>query len=387
MMSSTEPGLYPRILRIPRSDVPESYVLAHITRIRSTPLDLNITATEGENPYTGTVRQSSLKGLRAKNYQGDDEEWVQIVSHVFGQLEESAEKVGSLYGIESSASIIDANDDDDKELVITIRKRVQNITQRLGSVTLKQNDQQAIQLFDWSGIIAVRAKTLEQRFTSLLAHYRSAEDTIKQLNKQLEEFVSARVQHEEELIVNFVQILNQKKLKIRNQQRLLSSAKVDHVKVSEIQDATSDQHLRLSRNNRASKRTAGEMTDDESESEDGFEKMELDKAVGFSNTEEGNETDDSQTSTPQPLEAGDSAIDEGSLVPSVPASSGDEWHKLEHRRPTNRPVMKEPVPPPPRRELPFTRKAQTAVEEQKAQTLRQRDTAEQTGGETDDDEL
>ncbi|KAE8335591.1 hypothetical protein BDV24DRAFT_143552 [Aspergillus arachidicola] len=226
---SSEFGLSPQVLRITRSDDPESYVLVHITRAGSSLVDLNVTATEGENPYSGTVRKSHLHDFRSKNYEGNDEEWAQIVSHVFGQLDESAAKV-KLCGIESSASVIDASDAEDKELVITIRKRIQTITQRLGSVTLRQDDQQAIQLFDWAGIATLRAYTIEERFASLLARYRSAENTIRQLNKQLEEFVSAKTQHEEQLVVNFVQLLNEKKLKIRNQQRLLASAKVDREK-------------------------------------------------------------------------------------------------------------------------------------------------------------
>lgn len=51
---SSEFGLSPRVLRITRSDVPESYVLVHITRAGSSLVDLNVTATEGENPYSGT---------------------------------------------------------------------------------------------------------------------------------------------------------------------------------------------------------------------------------------------------------------------------------------------------------------------------------------------
>lgn len=51
---SSELGLSPRVLRIPRTDDPESYVLVHITRTSSSLVDLNIIATEGENPYIGT---------------------------------------------------------------------------------------------------------------------------------------------------------------------------------------------------------------------------------------------------------------------------------------------------------------------------------------------
>lgn len=50
---STESPQSPRVLRIPRSDEQESYVLLQVSRSRSAALDLDIAATEGENPYTG----------------------------------------------------------------------------------------------------------------------------------------------------------------------------------------------------------------------------------------------------------------------------------------------------------------------------------------------
>lgn len=39
-----------QILRVPRTDEPDSYVLLQVTKSRS---DLAVVATEGENPYTG----------------------------------------------------------------------------------------------------------------------------------------------------------------------------------------------------------------------------------------------------------------------------------------------------------------------------------------------
>lgn len=68
---------------------------------------------------------------------------------------------------------------------------------------------------------------LEQRLSRLQQQYRAADNTIKQLNKQFEDFITAKCRHEEQLMTNFTQVLNQKKLKIRNQQRLLASAKID----------------------------------------------------------------------------------------------------------------------------------------------------------------
>jgi hypothetical protein len=64
----------------------------------------------------------------------------------------------------------------------------------------------------------------------LTNRYRVAENTIQKLNEQLEDLLRAKDHHETQLVVNFAQLLNEKKLKVRNQQRLLASATVDPAK-------------------------------------------------------------------------------------------------------------------------------------------------------------
>jgi hypothetical protein len=66
--------------------------------------------------------------------------------------------------------------------------------------------------------------------TSLTDRYRTAEDTIAKLTQQLADLMQAKTQHENQMIANFAQLLNEKKLKIRNQQRLLASATADPAK-------------------------------------------------------------------------------------------------------------------------------------------------------------
>lgn len=140
----------PRVLRIQRSDEPEAFVLVHVSHTGPAPLDLMLTATEGESPYISfgryihvpgmmllttptdaqsAVKQSRLKDLRAKNYQGTDEEWSRIVSLVLGHASVSVDESGWSSGVEALASI-SGSGDEDKEIVITIRKRVQAITVR-----------------------------------------------------------------------------------------------------------------------------------------------------------------------------------------------------------------------------------------------------------------
>lgn len=71
------------------------------------------------------VKQSRLKDLRAKNYQGSEDEWTNIMTFVLGQ---SAPTDGlDSAGLEVVANI-SGSDQENKELTITIRKRVQSIT-------------------------------------------------------------------------------------------------------------------------------------------------------------------------------------------------------------------------------------------------------------------
>lgn len=53
MLTMSTESQSPRVLQIPRSDEQESHVLLQVSRPRSAALDLDIAATEGENPYTG----------------------------------------------------------------------------------------------------------------------------------------------------------------------------------------------------------------------------------------------------------------------------------------------------------------------------------------------
>lgn len=120
------------------------------------------------------------------------------------------------------------------------------------------------------------------------------------------------------------------------------------------------------------------MNQEESEGEDGFETMEVDQVKNQDRGAE-QETDDEQTSTPEPLEdEGDGTTDDESAPSPVENGKKDDGAQ---KPSINRLPLKEPAAPPPRRELPFTR-----VPEQK-ETRRTEVDAESTDGETDDDEL
>ncbi|KAL1958337.1 hypothetical protein VTO42DRAFT_4654 [Malbranchea cinnamomea] len=385
------------ILRIPRSDSEEDFVLVQITSRSSSNLDLKLVATEGEVPYVGSLKGSQIGKLRAKTYKGSDEEWSNILSHVFLQREPSTDSSeGWKSGLEVVAAV-KSGDEDEKEIVITFRKRIDSITQRLGAVTLKQDDDQAIQLFDWTGTAVGRANDLANEITNLKAKYRQAEETIHQLTSQLEDLIQAKNEHEDQLIAKFAKLLNEKKLKIRNQQRLLATAKIDSEKLAQLEAADAGKKHRKPDASRKSKRKAEEELPTESQSEDSFDTMEVDTKAEDEVDNEATASEPERESTPQPLEDETASEDEEEIAaPSSPPPSkkSDSTSKQEEneapsqsasqRVPPTRspraPAARPTSSPPPRRELPFARR--------KANPPPAKEPAPESGdGTTSDDEL
>jgi peptidoglycan hydrolase CwlO-like protein len=76
----------------------------------------------------------------------------------------------------------------------------------------------------------IRSMELENDITALTAKYETAMDSIRRLTSQLDDLTVAKEKHEEELLAKCVLLLNEKKSKVRNQQRLLATAKIDPTK-------------------------------------------------------------------------------------------------------------------------------------------------------------
>lgn len=71
-----------------------------------------------------TVKQANLKALRSKSYQGSEDEWFQIIRFILGQSTTADETW--LSGLEATATVKES--EEEEEIIITIRKRVQDIT-------------------------------------------------------------------------------------------------------------------------------------------------------------------------------------------------------------------------------------------------------------------
>ncbi|ODH30952.1 hypothetical protein ACO22_03519 [Paracoccidioides brasiliensis] len=406
------------LLRIKRSDSPGDYILVHVTRPGTEDLDLKLVATEGEAPYRASVKSVQVNKLRAKNYHGGDDEWTGILAYALGQRQSTSVPEEHKAGLKVVAAVKQDEDDESRnEIVITLMKRIDTITQRLGTIALKQDDDQAIQLFDWTGIAISRAEGLENQLLSLTAKYTAAESTISKLNAQLQELIKEKAQHDDQLIAKFSQLLNEKKLKIRNQQRLLAMARIDgdkgavHILLKlfcKFWTCSLNVHpanppyaptIESSVRQRHPKRKAPELSIS-SESEDGFDTMDVDQGgnpatnksttTTNSNNNNNNNTNDtsavnpdaeddlSSTSerqdTPDPLEDEDEETateDEMDPPQSPPAPAAPAATAVSDGRkrgacasskqplassPTTRTAREPMTGPPPRRELPFVRR-------------------------------
>lgn len=151
--------------------------------------------------------------------------------------------------------------------------------------------------------------------------------------------------------------------------------------VSEADIADAESSPSSTKRNRRSKRTAQEIGADESGSAAGFEDMEIDKSRDGNIPEGGNETEDGQQSTPQPSEEedGTTADEEPNLLQIKGREGTQKLESTAQRR-------KAPEVPPPRRELPFTRKTQGGKGTD-TQVSRAKNDLVDTAGDTDDDEL
>ncbi|KAK4165029.1 hypothetical protein QBC43DRAFT_41708 [Cladorrhinum sp. PSN259] len=204
------------IIRVPRTDEEGSFVLGEVTPSgTSKPLNVKFVATEGDEPYVVKLRHDRIGELRATNSPCSPEEWETILKSFLLRGE-------PVEGIEAGAEATLK-----KKLVITIRRRVAGINQRLGALTLDWKEDEAIQLFDWCGAVAQEREKLKTQAITQTATMSDLKSRIADLRKELEELAEAKKEREAELLEKFCDLLNEKKVKIREQQKLLNSANVD----------------------------------------------------------------------------------------------------------------------------------------------------------------
>ena len=118
----------------------------------------------------------------------------------------------------------------DTHLTLAFRKNISGIHQRLGEISLKIDEKEDPNLVAWVQTATTRAGLLDEQVSSLQEKFDEQSEVIKRLELHFEELSKASKEHEETLLQKCCELLNEKKGKIRDQQRLLAVAKIDPAK-------------------------------------------------------------------------------------------------------------------------------------------------------------
>ena len=321
------------------------------------------------------MRQRKLKDLRSKSFQGDSEEWETILKHIFG-VESSPSSSPATQDLQVVAEI--SGDDPDQTITIILRKRIQQISQRLGSFELQQNDDEEVQLFDWTAQAVQDAQSQTAQVERLKTNLDSAKSTIITLEAKLGELVKLKSEQDGQMLAQFAALVNEKKLKIRNQQRILSSAKIDRKALKGLERAAVEEEGEHSKPISIRKRKATASV--ESSEDNAFDTMDVDEGNegGLRSRDDFHaDTESDRASTPE-QETADEQSEPEDPEPKQNRSSSSQAKQSRQRSKQSSKKDDEPAtkkdhqmrqavkkneeaspspPPPPRRDLPFNRSA------------------------------
>lgn len=355
------------ILRLRRTDAQHEYVLLHVAHSEQKPLDLKLVGTEHAQLFHASLKESNVNNLQSSHFTGNLDEWKTLLRYVLLHECPTDGTPETLQGLETVAAISGS------KLTVTIRKNIGGITQRLGSIRLDEDtEREEVSGFEWADTAVANADALRTELETLQASVSSQQDDVAKLNQQLDDLVKAKKQHEEELLQKFGALLNSKKLKIRDQQRLLNGAKVDP-EAAQALERSSESPRRKPGTSRAGKRrtngaSSGVDNDDADEAED----------------------EEEQAARPEdtPPPSDQETEDEGEFDQPAPAASASTQRqsvRIKQKEPSSMDVD-EPEELPPRRELPFSRQArQTGKQPEQPRTAPQQ--AEDDDDDETDDEL
>ncbi|KAK3191328.1 hypothetical protein K4F52_002538 [Lecanicillium sp. MT-2017a] len=328
-----------RVLRIPHSEVDGAFVLVQVTSSGSKALDLKLVATEGEAPYVVKLKHDRVLSLRVKNCPVSEDEWQSIMESFFNQL--PLDEINATASVQSESSI-----------AITIRKEVQGITQRLGTITLSHDENEAIELLEWCAVSAEAVVANKAVASKAEEKNRELESAVDALKTQLDELVAAKAEDETALLHKFRDLLNEKKIKIREQHKVISSSSFNAPKATAVAEPESETEPapaparkgRKPAQSRAGKRKAAASAPKD-ESEDEGAAAEEPRIKSEPEETDGHSTEDTAST------AGDDSDEE----------MGDDAAQEPQREPPSAGSEKKTVhQPPPKRDLPFANRKPAA---------------------------
>lgn len=359
------------IHRLKRTDKPSEHLLLHISQSGPKPLDLKLIATDHEHLYHADILESQLKSLQAPNYPDTLEDWKTTLKSALLHSK-PPDNATPLQALETVAAI------KAKTLTLTLRKNVEGITQRLGTIHLEQDDErEEVSPFSWVDVAVSSGDALRAELEALQISVSAQREEVARLTRQLDELVQAKKENEGELVGKFVRVLNEKKLKIRDLLRLVGVAGVDGGVAGQVGSA---------RRKGGGSAGRGKRKAEEVEVE-GEEQEQDDAAAADGEGEEASEYDEVQQETPPRTDDDDETEDEDDLdAPATANGGGSGGGKgRADEAVANEGEMEVDDEPPPRRELPAAMRVSQSTRQAKATAA----AAAEVDGEDDetDDEL
>ena len=235
--SSDNVNVPDHVLRLPISNKKGEFCVINAVSDGVEPLDLNLMATEGESPYWirsshpifwslqnltdgNVVKHREVSKYLVKSSPISTSQWEDILRSVLLQ-QRHVGKAPDLANLDAVVTILQS------KLVIVIRKNIEGIHQRLGEIPLARDEDQAIELLSWVGVAVERGNSLEREVVDFEENCAKQEERIKKLEIQVENMISDKDKNENLILERFRELLTRSKLKIRDQQRLLATSKVD----------------------------------------------------------------------------------------------------------------------------------------------------------------
>ncbi|KAJ4348753.1 uncharacterized protein N0V89_010131 [Didymosphaeria variabile] len=387
-------------------------VVVEVLQEGSHPLDVRLVGCEGESPYVAKISHRNISKLKHK-FKGTAEEWEQVLSHFLlekqpegdaAKLLENVRMVYALKGenieitIQQDVKGIKASHTSTASGVTCARFLIlANATQvNLGEILLPKDDDFEFNPFEWAQASAqAHIRTLKELADSKTQAH-GEQDTIAKLNAQLDDFIKTKNETETAMLQQFMELLNEKKRKIRDQNRLLASVKVDKDTATTVQATRQETKPRKAAPSRTSKRKA-KAPEPEPEPELEPEQLSADDQMEINQAkaeEQDDVSDDGGAATPDRASETETEDDgEGGFISKAPAPSARATRgksaqaarsssaKAQSAKSTPAPD-EDAGPPPPRRELPFGR----PVTRNKP-AAKQPPAAADEDSETDDEEL
>lgn len=280
------------VVRLAQSDKTRPPILINVARKEGgQDLDLDLLATDGEAAFTGKgksrvlylfrhhsdlfpVRERSLKKLRARNYDGSDDDWNYTISSILAPQNKPGSSDLQTATLDVATSI--SGKESKRTLTIVLSNNVEEITQKLGTIDLHETeDTDDVDLFGWTAQAVGQRDNLQGEVTNLKEQVKTKDAVVASLQKQIGELVEAKADHEKQMLFKFALLLNEKKLKIRNMQRILSTAKADTKKLKDLKAVIGKEPGSPVRGKK--RPSAGEDQEDDEETDD-FETMPEDPA-------------------------------------------------------------------------------------------------------------